>query len=200
MNALQKTGLWALLVLAAGGCEDFVPVPKPRAYPRVIFPEKAYRNFDESYCGFTFEMPRYAVVERDTTFFEKKPESDCWFNIEVPSLNAQIHCSYYPVTGRTRLDELVADAFTMAQKHNIKANYIEEIPVHRTAERVHGVIFSIEGATASSYQFFATDSTKHFLRGALYFRTQSRPDSIAPVLAFMRQDVNKMIATLKWGE
>ncbi|MFN0012999.1 MAG: hypothetical protein ACKVU2_00500 [Saprospiraceae bacterium] len=200
MNALQKTALAVLLVLFACGCEEFVPVPKPRAYPRVIFPEKAYRNFDESYCGFTFEMPQYAVIERDTTFFENKPESDCWFNIEVPSLNAQIHCSYYPVTGRTRLDELVTDAFTMAQKHNIKANYIEEIPVHRTTERVHGIIFSIEGATASSYQFFATDSTQHFLRGALYFRTQSRPDSIAPVLAFMREDVNKMIATLKWGK
>jgi len=200
MAAFQKLGFGVLLAFFAVGCEDFVPVPKPRAYPRVIFPEKEYQPFDQSYCHFTFEIPKYAVVEQDTTYFEKRPESDCWFNIHVPSLNAQIHCSYYPVTGRTRLDELVQDAFTMAQKHNIKANYIEEIPVHRTADHVHGIIFSIEGATASSYQFFATDSTKHFLRGALYFNTQSRPDSIAPVQAFMRQDVNQMMATLKWND
>jgi len=199
MTAIQKLGFGVLLILFASGCEDYVPVPKPRAYPRVIFPEKEYKNFDESYCNFTFEMPKYAVIEQDTTYFDKRPESDCWFNIEVPALNAQIHCSYYPVTGRSRLDELVQDAFTMAQKHNIKANYIEEIPVHRSAERVHGIIFNIEGATASSYQFFATDSTRHFLRGALYFKTQSRPDSIAPVLAFMREDVNRMVATLKWS-
>jgi gliding motility-associated lipoprotein GldD len=181
------------------GCEDYVPVPKPRAYPRVVYPEKAYRTFNESNCQFTFEMPQYAQIEQDSTFFDGRPESDCWFNINVPTLNAQIHCSYYPVTNRARLDELVQDAFTMAQKHNIKANYIEEIPVHRTADRVHGIIFAIEGATASSYQFFVTDSTTNFLRGALYFNTPSRPDSIAPVLDFMRQDINKMVETLRWG-
>ncbi|MBK9337690.1 MAG: hypothetical protein IPM98_14450 [Lewinellaceae bacterium] len=193
--------LWVLTPLALffSACEDYVPVPKPRAYPRVIYPEKAYQAFDQAYCNFTFEIPRYAEIERDTVFFGEQPESDCWFNINVPSLNAQIHCSYYPVTNRARLDRLVQDAFAMAQKHNIKANYIEEIPVHRTPDRVHGIIFSIEGATASGYQFFVTDSTKHFLRGALYFNTQSRPDSIAPVLDFMRQDVNRMVKTLRWN-
>lgn len=200
MTAIQKLGLGVVLAFLAFGCEDFVPVPKPRAYPRVIFPEKKYQPFDESYCRFSFEMPQYARIEQDTTYFDKRPDSDCWFNMNVPALNAQIHCSYYPVTGRQRFDELVQDAFTMAQKHNIKANYIEEIPVHRTADRVHGIIFNIEGATASSYQFFVTDSTRNFLRGALYFHTQSRPDSIAPVLNFMRQDIDKMVATLKWSD
>ncbi len=188
----------SLLFLPA--CEEYVPVPKPRAYPKIVYPKKEYRPFDQSYCGFTFDAPVYAVIERDTSFFEERPQSDCWFNIEVPELNASIHCSYYPVTSRARLDELVQDAFTMAQKHNIKANYIEEIPVHRDAERVHGIVFNIEGATASSYQFFLTDSTKNFLRGALYFNTQARPDSLAPVQAFMQADVNRMVSTLKWDQ
>lgn len=187
-----------LLASVFPACEDFVPVPKPRAYPRVAYPEKAYRPFGQHYCRFTFDMPVYAQIERDTTFFDQKPESDCWFNIDVPALNAKIYCSYYPVTSRGRLDELVQDAFTLAQKHNIKANYIEEIPVHRKADRVHGIVFSIDGATASSYQFFVTDSTRHFLRGALYFNTQARPDSLAPVLAFMKQDVNRLVETLQW--
>ncbi|MCK6692215.1 MAG: gliding motility lipoprotein GldD, partial [Thermoanaerobaculia bacterium] len=106
--------------------------------------------------------------------------------------------SYYPITGRARFDELVQDAFTMAQKHNIKASFIEEIPIHRPADHVHGIVFAIEGAAASSYQFFLTDSTENFLRGALYFNTQARPDSLAPVLAFMRKDVNKIVETLRW--
>ncbi len=188
----------ATLLLALAACTEYVPVPKPRAYPRVIYPEKVYQPFRETYCNFTFEAPRYATIERDTTFFDEKPRSDCWFNIAVPELNAKIYCSYYPVTGRARLDELVQDAFTMAQKHNIKASYIEEIPVHRSNDRVHGIIFSIEGAAASSYQFFLTDSTQNFLRGALYFNAQARPDSLAPVLAFMRQDVNHLVETLVW--
>ncbi len=198
---MTKTPLIGCIVLTLSflpACDEYVPVPKPRAYPRVEYPEKAYVPFDQSYCNFTFDMPRYASIERDTTFFEGKPESDCWFNIDVRELNAKIYCSYYPVPTRARLDELIRDAFTMAQKHNIKANYIEEIPVHRPANHVHGIVFSIEGAAASSYQFFMTDSTQHFLRGALYFHTQARPDSLAPVLEFMKQDVNRLVETLKW--
>jgi gliding motility-associated lipoprotein GldD len=199
MAFIRVLSTLGVLVFIFSACEDYVPVPKPRMYPRVIYPEKAYRAFDEASCPFTFEVPEYAEIERNISFFEEKPKSDCWFNINVPALNAQVHCSYYPVTSRARLDELVQDAFTMAQKHNIKANYIEEIPVHRSRDRVHGIIFSIEGATASSYQFFVTDSTANFLRGALYFNTQARPDSLAPVLDFMRQDVNKLVETLRWG-
>lgn len=191
--------LWLPLVaLILVACDDSVPIPKPRAYPRVIYPEKAYKPFEAGGCPFTFDMPVYADVEQDVSFFDEGPKSDCWFTLHVRPLNAQIHCSYYPIYNRARFDELVQDAFTMAQKHNIKASYIEEIPVHRTADRVHGVVFNLEGATASSYQFFVTDSTQHFLRGALYFKTQARPDSLAPVLDFMRQDVNRLIETLHW--
>jgi gliding motility-associated lipoprotein GldD len=186
------------LVVTLAACEEHVAVPKPRAYPRVIYPEKAYIPFQEGYCDFTFEMPKYATVERDTLFFEEAVKSNCWFNLTVSDLNAKLHCSYYPVTGRKRYDELVQDAFVMAQKHNIKAGYIEEIPVERPRARVFGMVFSIEGPAASSYQFYLTDSTRHFLRGALYFNAQARPDSLAPVLAFMKEDINKLISTLEW--
>lgn len=186
------------LAFALAGCEEHVAVPKPRLYPRVLYPEKIYRTVAEGYCPFTFEAPTYARVERDTLFFEEAVKSDCWFNLGVAELNAKIHCSYYPVTSRERFDELVQDAFVMAQKHNIKASYIEEIPIDRPKARVHGMVFSIEGPAASSYQFYLTDSTEHFLRGALYFDTQARPDSLAPVLAFMKADINRLLATLAW--
>ncbi|MGI9160519.1 MAG: hypothetical protein ACR2K1_12285, partial [Saprospiraceae bacterium] len=88
------------LALAFAGCEEHVAVPKPRMYPRVIFPEKTYRAFEEGYCPFTFEAPAYARVERDTLFFEEAVKSDCWFNLGVKELNAKIYCSYYPVTSR----------------------------------------------------------------------------------------------------
>ena len=185
-------------VVLTSGCDEEVPVPKPRAYPRVIYPAKAYQPFDASYCAFTFDQPVYAKVEQDTTFFEGKPASDCWFNLTVPQLSAKIYCSYYDIHSRKDLDEYVADAFELTNKHNIKANYIDEIAIHRPADRVHGVVFEVEGAAASSYQFFLTDSTRHFLRGALYFDTQTRPDSLAPVIKFMKADLNRMVETLKW--
>lgn len=186
------------LALCVGACEEEVAVPKPRTYPRVEYPAKAYKSFGEGYCAFTFDMPAYATVERDTTFFEKRPESDCWFNLDVAALNAKLYCSYYAIANRQRFDELVQDAFAITQKHNLRASYIEEVQVNRPTDRVYGVVFNVEGPAASSYQFFLTDSTQHFLRGALYFNTQSRPDSLRPVITFMREDMKQLVETLRW--
>lgn len=199
-SKFQFVLLLAGVCLLWTACNETVAVPKPRAYPRVLYPAKSYVPLGADYCDFTFERPAYASVERDTTFFDEKPESDCWFNLWAPQLNAKIYFSFNPISTRADFDELVKDAFEMTNKHNVKASYIEEIPVHRDADRVHGVIFNVEGPAASSYQFFLTDSTRHFLRGALYFNTQARPDSLAPVVAFMKQDINHIVQTLQWGK
>jgi gliding motility-associated lipoprotein GldD len=87
----------------------------------------------------------------------------------------------------------------MTNKHNVKASYIEEFQVDRPEDKVYGVVFNVEGPAASTYQFFLTDSTKHFVRGALYFNTEARPDSLAPVAAFVREDLDRMVMTLKWN-
>lgn len=197
---MRRSSLLSLffLLLFFVACEEYTPVPKPRAYPRVIYPEKTYKPFDAPYCGFTFEMPTYATVEKDTIFFDEKPKHECWFNLDVKQLNAKIYCSYSPISSRKDFDELVSDAYTLTNKHNIKASYIDEIPVHRPADRVYGVVFDVEGAAASSYQFFLTDSTRNFLRGALYFNAKTRPDSLAPVVAFMKKDLDRMVRTLQW--
>ena len=192
--------LLLFLALFQTACEERVAVPKPRTYPRVAYPEKVYKPFDAAYCNFTFDMPAYATIEQDTAFFDEKPRDQCWFDLSVPALNAKIYCSYYPLRSRQDFDELVQDAFAMTQKHNIKASYIEEVPIHRAADRVHGLVFNVEGPAASSYQFFLSDSTRHFLRGALYFNTQARPDSLAPVVAFMKQDLDRLVETLKWNK
>jgi gliding motility-associated lipoprotein GldD len=187
-----------LLLLLLASCEEYAPVPKPRAYPRVVYPEKEYKPFDASYCHFTFEMPVYATIEKDTSFFDEKPKDECWFNLDVRQLNAKIYCSYNPIRSRKDFDELVSDAFAMTNKHNIKASYIDEFQVRRPADKVYGVVFNVDGAAASTYQFFLTDSTRHFLRGALYFNTQARPDSLAPVIFFMKKDIDRLVGTLQW--
>lgn len=186
-------------LLCTAGCDGYTPVPKPRAYPRVVYPEKAYKPFDATYCNFTFDQPVYAKIEQDTAYFDEKPKDECWFNIVVPELNAKIHCSYYPIHSQAEFDKFVSDAFAMTNKHTVKATFIDEQTIHRPADRVYGVVFNVEGPAASSYQFFLTDSTRNFVRGALYFNTVARPDSLAPVAAFMQEDLNRMVQTLKWN-
>jgi gliding motility-associated lipoprotein GldD len=68
----------------------------------------------------------------------------------------------------------------------------------RDSVKVYGLIYDIEGNTASSLQFYVTDSTKHFIRGALYFNVRPNIDSVKIVLEFLKKDVLHLIQTLQW--
>lgn len=176
---------------------ESLPTPKPRSYPRVVYPEKKYIPFDTSFCQFTFEYPAYASIIQDTSFFGEQPADVCWFNIYVPQFQSLIFCTYYPLGKKNNFYKVLSDAYKLAGVHNKKANFIDEIPIDRPGD-VHGTIFSIEGPVASTYQFYLTDSTRHFLRGALYFNARTNQDSLAPVVEFMKKDVQHMINTFEW--
>ncbi len=188
-----------LFLLSIIACEEPVFTPKPRGFPRVEYPTKAYQSFDKNYCQFTFEYPKYAEIVQDTSFFNEKPANNCWFEVYVPQFDAHIHCSYYPITKENPFDKLYNDAFVLADKHNIKADYIDQIRIEKK-KGISGFLFDIQGPAASPFQFFLTDSTKHFMRGALYFKTASRPDSLRPVADFMKADIMQMINTFEWNK
>ena len=198
---IQKFSKFALLPFALCflfiACGDDSFTPKPRGYPRVFFPEKAYRQFDTNFCAFSFQYPTYAIFEQKSLFFDDKPPSACWFNINVPSLNAEIHFSYYDIHGKAEFEKLRKDAFELAGKHVVKADYIDDRPYHNK-KGVTGFVFDIQGPAACPFQFFMTDSTKHFLRGALYFNSKMQPDSLAPVIQFLKQDIGQMMETFEW--
>ena len=190
--------LFLLFVLLIGqSCEDPIYTPKPRAYPKIEFPERNFQAFNAEFCDFNFEIPSYVKVERDTTFFNEKPLHPCWFDLYVPEFDSRIHCSYIPISSENLFSELNADAFQLAGKHNAKADYIDELPI-RKPNGTAGFVFDIEGEVASPFQFFLTDSTNHFFRGALYFNTQARPDSLAPLYDFMKEDIMHLINTFEW--
>ena len=88
----------SLLLLFFTACDDDVPpVPKPRSYPRVDYPLRAYTALEASYCPFTFERPVSASVVRETSYFDASPADSCWFNLKLaPQLNGTLHFSYYP--------------------------------------------------------------------------------------------------------
>ena len=174
-------------------------LPKPRAYPRVDYPEGGSTTFALEVCPFAFERPEYTVVERDTTYFDEAPKHPCWFDLVTPRLNGRVHFSYYPIAAGGDFDELRDDAFDLAGKHTIVANYIDEQPIERPAADVSGFAFDIEGDVASPFQFFVTDSTRHFLRGALYVNARARADSLEPVYAFLREDALGVIGSLEWS-
>ena len=172
------------------------PEIQKRGYFRINLPEKKYRQFDQPGYPYTFEYPVYASIVKDTTFFDVKADP-WWINIDFPGFGGRIYISYKEV-GKNKLDSLVNDAFEMSYKqHTYKASSIEPTEIH-TPNHVHGIYFTLAGNTATANQFFLTDSTKHFLRGALYFDATPNEDSLSIVNSFLKKDLVHLINTLKW--
>ena len=180
-------------------CQDTsIPLPKPRIYPKVEYPVKDYQTFESNSCPFTMTIPTYFKFKQDENKIESEQKYTCWFDLVCNELNTNIHISYVPVSSRKNLDEMITDAFEMADKHNSKASYRDEIKISNSTKDIHGLMFKIDGPVASPTQFFLTDSTHHFIRGSLYFNSVVNRDSIAPIYEFLDHDIQKMIGSFRW--
>jgi gliding motility-associated lipoprotein GldD len=191
MNWKFLIGLFIISILISSCGSDYSP--KPRAYFKIDLPEKKYQNYSSD-CLFSFEFPVYASVIPD----KNKDAKPCWMDVYYPQFNGRVHLSYQSFSTRKQFDSLVEDARTFAFKHTVKATAIDEAMISYPEKKVYGIYYSIDGNTASSVQFFLTDSTNNYLRGALYFNEQPRLDSIQPVLDFIKKDIDHMIKTFKW--
>lgn len=187
-----------LILVWFPGCRE-AAVPKPRGYFRIELPAKEYTmlktNPGDKSMPFSFEYPSYGRIAKDPG---NKSEPG-WFNIEFPEFKAKIYLTYKDVKGD--LPELVEQTYTMNVKNHItKADAIDQQVISNQASRVYGVLYDLKGNTATSVQFYVTDSLKHYLRGSLYFDTEPNPDSLAPVTDFFRDDIIHLISTLKWQD
>jgi len=180
-----------ILLLGTSCAEHFAP--KPRGYFRIDLPEKKYVVYD-SLCPFSFEYPAYAAINKDAD----KGAEPCWLNMNITRLNAKIHLSYKSI--QKNVGNFTEDAHTLAYKHTIKADAINEKVFENTEKKVYGILYEITGNAASSVQFYVTDSTRHFLRGSLYFNAHPNKDSLAPLVDFIKKDIVHMIETFKWKD
>ncbi|HZE85328.1 MAG TPA: hypothetical protein VE035_13530 [Puia sp.] len=177
--------------------------PRPKGYFKIDFPIHQYRSFDQPGYPYAFEYPVYADIVRDSSFFEATPENPYWINIDFPRFNARIYVSYKkigsenPKAPGNTFDKLKDDAYKMTMKHSYKATSIED-SVIRTPGGVSGIFFNVGGNAATAKQFFLTDSTRHFLRGALYFDAPPNEDSVGIVNRFLEQDMLHLINTFHW--
>ncbi len=177
----------AVIAVVMFACCNESTTPRPRGYFRIDFPEKTYKQYDAE-CPFKFEIPQYS--------FLVKEEQNCWFNIYFPQYKATVYMTYLPVNND--IDTLLNDAHDFAYKHTIKADAIEEMIFEKDSAKVFGCLYNIKGNVASQIQFFITDSTSHFMRGSLYFDVRPNKDSLAPVVDFIRGDVEHFMESFEW--
>lgn len=167
--------------------------PKPRGYFRIDLPEKSYQQFDTSY-PYAFEYPIYATISES----EHALNENYWIDINFLQFNATLHMSYKSVDGD--LITYLEDAYTLATKHIPKADAIYDSVIIKRNKNIFGLTYQIEGGeVASPYQFLLTDSTSHFVRGALYFNTVPNNDSLQPVIDFLKDDIDRLINTFRWN-
>lgn len=206
--------LFFLFTLLIIGCNSNY-TSKKEGYFKIDFPKKAYTTFNEPGYPYTFEYPVYATIEHDSSFFKDDSKNPYSINIVFPTLNGTIYISYKNITGtsvykvkdpngnyrdsigKNSFEKMVNDSYNLTYKNDIKAYSIEDSVMH-TPNGLTGVFFKLAGNVATAKQFFLSDTTKHFLRGALYFDATPNEDSLRPVNAFLQQDMKHLINTLKW--
>lgn len=171
---------------------------KPKGYFKIDLPKKEYQLFNRPGYPYTFEYPVYAEVIKDSTFFGEATENPWWININFPQFNGRIYVSYKEI-GKNKFDTLINDAYKMTGKHAQKAESIDDSLI-ATPNGVHGIFFKVGGDVATAKQFFLTDSTKHFLRGALYFDATPNQDSLRIVNQFLQEDMKHLINSFKWNK
>ena len=182
-----------LLSIFVTSCSNNDYNPKPRGYFKIDLPKKEYQAY-QSDCPFTFEYPVYSQVITDSA----RNARPCWQDVVFPAFNGRIHLSYQPIKSKAEFNQLVEDAHTFVFKHTVKATAIDESVINMPEKKVYGIYYTIDGNAASPVQFFLTDSSSNYLRGALYFNEQPHFDSIQPVLDFVKKDIDLMIRSFRW--
>lgn len=178
-------GVFLVVLFSVFSCKNEV-LPKPSSYLRLDYPEAKYVNF-ENECPFTFEMNSEAII---------KGEKDCGFTISYPKMKATIYLTYKPVN--SNINKLLRDAQKLTYEHVIKADDILEQPYLNPTKKVYGMFYQVDGNAATNSQFYATDSTKHFVTGSVYFYARPNFDSIMPAASYVKNDMRRLLETLKW--
>jgi gliding motility-associated lipoprotein GldD len=196
MRKLSNTVLFVVLLVMVFGCRN-VAVPRPKGHFRIDLPEKHFVSLTGQEgvpeMPFSFEYPVYGRL----TFEHEDPEETGWLNIDFPEYKAKLYLTYRAVNND--FAGLMEQTYRLNVKNHIsRADAINEQAFNNDNERVYAVLYDLRGNTATAVQFYATDSTNHYLRGSLYFNAEPNADSLAPVINFFRKDIIHLIETLRW--
>jgi len=203
---LKKYTICVLILLLSCN-SDYLP--KPKGYNRIELPDHEYVGIPDT-LPYYFEISKLARLNTDTTWIfmnrvkeqynnrDEVKKERYWIDLVYDTLQADIEITYKPIFGRKELlKEYFNDAYRLTSQHQIKADAIDEL-VMKTNKGYTATIAELSGEVPTQIQFITTDSTHHFLRGALYFKTATQNDSLAPVIQYVKYDIIHLLNTLQW--
>ncbi len=190
---IVKGYLLLIMAIILFACEtDYLP--KPKGYNRFDLPDHEYIALADSF-PYSFEYSKHAKILKDSSWMAER----YWIEIYYPQFKADINLTYKIISNDDSLKEYLADAYFLTAKHQIKAYAIDE-SITKTPSGKTVVYAELDGQVPSQFQFFTTDSTKNFFRGALYFNTTVQNDSLRPAIEFVKIDIVHMMNSFQWND
>lgn len=186
---MKRLILAFLCLIVLHSCKDD-PRPKPKAFLALEYPEAEYDRIDIG-CPYSFDKNRLATIT------PSKNRIPCWIQLDYKEMNGAIFITYQPV--KNNLDSLLTDAQKLPLQHTIKADVIEGDIYTNDIHRTYGMFYEVDGDAASQAQFYLTDSTEHFLTGAIYFNSLPNFDSIVPAADYLKKDIRHLMESLRWN-
>ena len=187
------------MLLAAGmallaACGNGNETPKPQAYLRIDLPPHAYSVCDTATLPFTFELSNLAEVQ-----WKKNLPRDKWFTIAYPKYKGYVFMTYKAMNGVRDLRAQIDTSYKFVEGHFSFSSGIDENKFVDREHHLSGTTYHLKGQNvASTYQFWVSDSNRHFIRGALYIDCTPNNDSLAPVLDYLQEDINHLIESIRW--
>lgn len=185
---MKYLSIVAVFLLASCG-SDYLP--KPKGYNRIPLPNFSYQTLPDTF-PYSFEYSAHARLLRDSSWITER----YWINLHYPTMDASIQITYKPVTDSI-IREYLSDSYRLTSQHNVKAYAIEE-SIIELPNGLYASFTELEGEVPTQVQFHVSDSVDHFLRGALYFKTATKNDSLAPVINYLKQDILHLLTSLEW--
>ena len=183
----------AFIVLLCLACESNW-LPKPPGYNRIELPRHEYQRLEQGY-PYQLDFSTHSRVEADSFNLGEKE----WINLNYKEFGAKVHLTYKKIDQSTDFKTLSNDAFNLTAKHQIKAYGIEEA-ILLTPNGYVAVVAELSGEVPTQFQFFVTDSTSNFLRGAVYFNSALKNDSLAPIIEYIKLDMAHLINSVNFGK
>lgn len=175
------------LLFVFSSCEKKIYTSKKKAYLQLHYPVASYKKI-QTICPYQFQISKFATY---------KTTKNCWATVNYPTLKATLHITYRKID--SNLDEILKEVEKLTYKHTVKADEIPTaLPYENYHKKVFGRVNNIVGNVASNVQFMATDSSKHVIAGALYFKVKPNYDSILPAIKYIEKDVKRLLETLEW--
>lgn len=182
------------LLLLFVACEEYVPTPRPKAFPRIDLPApsaRSYQTLQSEACPVSLQFPASGEVVRDLN-------DSCWVNILFEDYDLTWHLTVRDIQpGPRGVAPYFEDHRKLVYKHSKKASRIESQPFE--SPQGDGFWFEIYGEVGTPAQVFMTDpKDRYSLVLSFYYQTAMKRDSLLPISQYMKEEMQHTLSTIEW--